>query len=344
MVPVSILDSCPIAAAGAAQALRDSIDLAIDAERSGHTRYWLAEHHDLASFACVAPDVMIGQIARATHRIRVGAGGVMLRNHAPLQVAERFAMLEALFPGRIDLGVGRGLGTDPGTAAALQGASSGPGDDFAAAVQALADLAVTGEDGPSNATRLPWRADLPPLWILGSGTESAAIAARTGRNFAFAQHLSERPASEIIPAYRNAFRPSDARRAPYAILALHAICADTEAQAQRLASSARLYYARRRRDDYGPLLAPDEAALHLVGMGFGPAGEDVACPVIAGDCEAIARRIVPQIEAAGADEIMILSLVADSAARRRSHRLIAEALRARVRAGEPVTAPTEMSR
>jgi luciferase family oxidoreductase group 1 len=327
MVPISILDTCPVTAgATASAALQSSIDLAITAERCGYSRYWLAEHHNLTTFACMAPDVLIGQIARATHRIRVGAGGVMLRNHAPLQVAERFAMLEALFPGRIDLGVGRGLGTDPRTAEALRSPTRNRTDDFEAAVHTLGMLARPCATGTSDA-RLSRNADLPPLWILGSGTESADVAARAGLCFAFAQHLSKRPADEIIRSYKKAFRPSQHQQEPYAILAVHAIAGETDREAQSLATSARLYYALRRSDDYAPLLQPDDASRRLVELGFRPKGDDVDCPVLAGDPETLARRLDNQIGTAAADELMILCVVADPAARRQSHTMIAEALR-----------------
>src|SRR6266446_7216632 len=193
MVRLSVLDLSPIiAGSSGATALRNSIDLAALADRLGFTRYWVAEHHNLASVASSAPEIMIGQIAAATSHIRVGAGGVMLSNHAPLMVAERFKVLEALFPGRIDLGLGRAPGTDPVTSYALRRRQDG--DDFLERFQELILLERRGfpADHPFHAVHaMPSDVVLPPIWLLGSSDYSAQLAAMAGFGFSFAHHFSD---------------------------------------------------------------------------------------------------------------------------------------------------------
>src|SRR5512132_4461944 len=214
MIPLSILDLSPVSAGStAAQALRNSLDLARLADTLGFTRYWVAEHHNLPSIASSAPDIMIGQIAAATARIRVGSGGVMLPNHAPLMVAERFKVLEALFPGRIDLGLGRAPGTDPVTSYALRRRQDA-GDDFLERLQELIlfENNAFPEGHPFRSVRaMPQDVALPPIWLLGSSGYSAQLAAVVGAGFSFAHHFAEHDAVAAMLSYRDRFKPSPAR-------------------------------------------------------------------------------------------------------------------------------------
>ena len=243
MIPLSVLDLSPVTTAtpGSA-ALHNSLDLARLAERLGYTRYWLAEHHNLANIASSSPELMIGQIAAATSRIRVGSGGVMLPNHAPLMVAERFKVLEALFPGRIDLGLGRAPGTDPVTSYALR-ARQDPraGDEFLERFQELLLLENGGfpEGHPfRNVRAMPADVALPPIWLLGSSGYSAELAAAFGLGFAFAHHFADYDAAGAMLSYRERFKPSATLARPYAILATAAVAADNDAEAERIAASA----------------------------------------------------------------------------------------------------------
>src|SRR2546426_4113536 len=240
-VALSVLDLSPVAAGSSgAISLRNSLDLARLADRLGFTRYWVAEHHNLPSVASPAPDIMIGQIAAVTNRIRVGSGGVMLPNHAPLMVAERFKMLEALFPGRIDLGLGRAPGTDGATAYALRSRlDRREGDDFLERLHELT-LWETRDFPPNhpfnNVVAMPDDTPLPPIWLLGSSDYSSELAAQVGMGFAFAHHFASHDAIEAMTNYRAHFKPSGWRATPHSILAVAAAAAETDTGAEKLAS------------------------------------------------------------------------------------------------------------
>src|SRR3954462_8438945 len=251
MVPLSVLDLSPVTTGSSGpQALRNSLDLARHADRLGFTRYWVAEHHNMPNIASSAPDIMIGQIAAATEHLRVGSGGVMLPNHAPLQVAERFKVLEGLFPNRIDLGLGRAPGTDPATSYALRRRQDDPaGDDFLDRFQEL--LAFEGKLFPDGhqfrkVNAMPADVPLPPLYLLGSSGYSAQLAAHVGAGFSFAHHFSDFDPVEPMMAYREQFKPSATRDKPLAILALHVVCADTDTDAERLPPPPAPKFATRR--------------------------------------------------------------------------------------------------
>ncbi len=267
MIPLSVLDLSPVVAGSpAAQALRNSLDLAQLADRLGYTRYWVAEHHNLPAIASSAPEIMIGQIAAVTERIRVGSGGVMLPNHAPLMVAERFKVLEALFPGRIDLGLGRAPGTDPATSYMLRRRQGiGEEDDFLDRFNELMLLESRGFPAghPFHKVRaMPDDVPLPPIFLLGSSDYSAQLAGQIGAAFAFAHHFANFDAGEAMRLYRDNFRPSSAHAAPYAILATHVVCAETDAEAERLATTVELNFVRRAKGEYLPLASPEEAAAY----------------------------------------------------------------------------------
>ena len=330
MVPLSILDLSPVAeGSSGAQSLRNSLDLARLADRLGYTRYWLAEHHNLPSIASPAPDIMIGQIAAATTRLRVGSGGVMLPNHAPLMVAERFKVLEALFPGRIDLGLGRAPGTDPVTSYALRRRQDGGGDDdFLQRFQELIlfDRGGFPEGHPFRAIRaMPQEVELPPIWLLGSSGYSAQLAAMVGAGYSFAHHFADYDPVDAMLSYRDQFKPSPARTTPYAILACAAVCADSDAEADRLATTIDLNFVRRRRGEYLPLASPQEA----VAYPYSPAERSFVvrnrARLFVGSKATVLARLAPMIAATKADEVMITTMIYDHAARRRSYELLAEA-------------------
>jgi luciferase family oxidoreductase group 1 len=330
VVPLSILDLSPVTTAtpGSA-ALRNSLDLARFADRLGYKRYWVAEHHNLANIASSAPDIMIGQIAAMTSHMRVGAGGVMLPNHAPLMVAERFKVLEALFPGRIDLGLGRAPGTDPVTSYALR-ARQDPrgGDDFLERFQELQLLERDGfpEGHPfRNVHAVPADVPLPPIWLLGSSGYSAKLAAAVGLGFSFAHHFADYDAASAMLGYRAHFKPSATLAKPYAILGTAVIAAETDAEAERIASSAELHYARRAQGEYLPLASPEEAAAYS----YTPIDrERIArhrARLIVGGIATVTRRLSALIDSTRADELMITTMVYDHAARKHSYELLAKA-------------------
>lgn len=330
MIPLSILDLSPVTTAiSGPQALRNSIDLGRLADRLGFNRFWVAEHHNMPNIASSAPDIMIGQIAAATERLRVGSGGVMLPNHAPLQVAERFKVLAGLFPDRIDLGLGRAPGTDPATSYALRRRQDDPaGDDFLDRFQEL--LAFEGRLFPEShpfrkVNAMPSDVPLPPLYLLGSSGYSAQLAAHVGAGFSFAHHFSDFDPVGPMLGYRQQFKPSAVRDKPLAILALHVVCADTDAEAERLASSVDLNFALRRQGRYQPIPSPEEAAAHT----YSPTdraliGQNRARLVV-GSKSKIMAHIEPLIKATQADEVMVTTMIYDHEARKHSYTLLAEA-------------------
>ena len=329
MIPLSVLDLSPVTTAtpGSA-ALRNSLDLARLADQLGYTRYWLAEHHNLANIASSSPDIMIGQVASVTLRIRVGSGGVMLPNHAPLVVAERFKVLEALFPGRIDLGLGRAPGTDPVTSYALR-ARQDPraGDEFLERFQELLLLEHGGfpEGHPfRNVRAVPSDVALPPIWLLGSSGYSAELAAAFGLGFAFAHHFADYDATSAMLSYRERFKPTPMLPRPYAILTTAAIAADSDAEAERIAASAQLHYVRRANGEYLPLESPEAAAAYP----YTPIDRERLARhrvrLAVGSAATVKDRLLSLAQAARADEFMITTMVYDHAARRRSSQLLAE--------------------
>jgi luciferase family oxidoreductase group 1 len=330
MVPLSILDLSPVAAGSSgAVALRNSLDLGRLADTLGFTRYWVAEHHNLPSIASSAPDIMIGQIAAATARIRVGSGGVMLPNHAPLMVAERFKVLEALFPGRIDLGLGRAPGTDPVTSYALRRRQDAGGDDdFLERFQELVlfENSAFPQGHPFRSVRaMPQDVALPPIWLLGSSGYSAQLAAMVGAGFAFAHHFADHDAAAAMLSYRDQFRPSPARSSPYAIFACAVVCADSDTEAERLASTIDLNFVRRSRGEYLPLASPEEATAYS----YSPAERGLIARnrrrLFVGAQDKVRAELAAMIAATKADEVMITTMLYDHAARRHSYELLADA-------------------
>ncbi|HEX8199673.1 MAG TPA: LLM class flavin-dependent oxidoreductase [Isosphaeraceae bacterium] len=323
-VRLGILDQAPIpAGAGGAEALAHSLDLARLADRLGYHRYWVAEHHNSPGLACASPEVLIGPIAAATTLLRVGSGGVMLPHYSPLKVAESFAMLAALYPGRIDLGLGRAPGSDPATAFALQrDRRRAAPDDFPEQLGELLGYfqGRTPAEGP-----LLWPPALPGLphrpepWLLGSSPQSALWAADFGLPYAFADFINPAGAP-LAAAYRA--RAGAAGGAPRVIVAAGAICAETDAEAQRLAASVRMMLALLHR---GRLVAvpPVEEALQFL------AEQPDALPrgrrLIVGDPGVVRSQILALADEYAAEEVLIVTIVHEHAARRRSYERIADA-------------------
>jgi luciferase family oxidoreductase group 1 len=330
MTLLSILDLSPVPAGGsAAQSLRNSLDLASHADELGYTRYWLAEHHNLANIASSAPDIMIGQIAALTKHMRIGSGGVMLPNHAPLMVAERFKVLEALYPGRIDLGIGRAPGTDHVTSVALRRRQDiADDDDFIDRFQELLLFENNGypADHPfRNVRAMPNDVALPPIFLLGSSDYSAQLAAQIGAGFSFAHHFSGIDPVAPMLLYREKFRPSQFLQKPYAIIAAAAVVAETDAEADRLASTIDLNFARRAQGIYAPLESPE------VALAYDYSPIDIARirknreRLFAGAPSTVRGRLGELISETQADEAMITTMIYDHAARKRSYTLLAEA-------------------
>jgi luciferase family oxidoreductase group 1 len=330
MIPLSVLDlSVVTTATPPAAALRNSIDLARHVDGLGYVRYWLAEHHNLASVASPAPDVMIGQIAAVTNHIRVGSGGVMLPNHAPLVVAERFKMLEALFPGRIDLGLGRAPGTDGATAYALRSRlDAREGDDFLERLHELV-LWETRDFPPGHpynkVVAMPDDTKLPPIWLLGSSDYSSELAAQVGMGYAFAHHFASHDAIDAMTNYRAHFKASPWRSTPHAILAVAVITAETDTEAERLASSMDLNRLRRDRGQYLPLPSPEEALAYPYTTAERTSIARNRSRLFVGSPPTVMRMLQPMIEASKADELMVISAIFDHEARKTSYSLLAEA-------------------
>ena len=328
MVPFSILDLTPVPSGSSpADAIHNTLDLARHADRWGYSRYWVAEHHNTPGMACPAPEIMIGHIAAATQRIRVGSGGVMLPNHSALHVAEVFRLLEALHPGRIDLGIGRAPGTDGVTALALRRPQV-DGNEFPNQLAELFAFAGGGfpDDHPfRTVTAEPAEVDLPPVWILGSSDFGAQVAAAYGLRFAFARHLNPRGAADALRLYRDRFQPSPGNAEPLAILTVSAIAADTSERAEELALSLGLGVVRMRQGRPGKLPSPQEAAAH----DWTEAEQDqlrrYRRAQTLGTATQVREAIATLVEETGADEIMVMTSVHDHAERLRSYELIAQA-------------------
>ncbi|HVG50776.1 MAG TPA: LLM class flavin-dependent oxidoreductase [Xanthobacteraceae bacterium] len=328
MLPLSVLDLSPVTTGGSGpESLRNSIDLGKLADRLGYTRYWVAEHHNLPSIASSAPDIMIGQIAAVTSHIRVGSGGVMLPNHAPLQVAERFKTLEGLFPGRIDLGLGRAPGTDQITSIALRRRQeTREEDDFLERFQELIlfEQRRFPDNHPFSKVRaMPQDVPLPPLFLLGSSDYSAQLSAQIGVGFAFAHHFAHYDAVEPMTAYRKLFQPG-ALPKPHAILAVAVVCADTDEEAEYLAGTVDLNFVRRSRGEYLPLASPQEAKAY----DYTPADRERIrhnrARLFVGSPATVRARLTPLVEATQADELMLTTMVYDHGARKHSYELMAK--------------------
>ncbi len=323
MIPISVLDLSPVVeGATPREALRNTIDLAQHAERWGYRRLWLAEHHSLPGVASAATSVVLAAVASATSRIRVGAGGIMLPNHAPLLIAEQFGTLESLFPGRIDLGLGRAPGSDQITQRALRRDPSSS-DRFPDDVLELQAWFRAPE--PTQAVRAVPGAGLEiPLWILGSGLFGAQLAAALGLPFAFASHFAPAQLAQAVKLYRQQFQPSEQLDKPYVMLGVNVFAADTDADARVLYSSLQQAFVNLRRGmpgqlpppraDYEAQMAPAERALLESAL---------VCSIV-GSPETVHAGLRAFAEKTGADELMITAQIYDHAARLRSFELTSQ--------------------
>jgi luciferase family oxidoreductase group 1 len=323
MIPFSVLDLSPILEGGnAAQSFRNSRDLALHAERWGFNRYWLAEHHGMSGIASAATAVLIGHIAGATSTIRVGAGGIMLPNHSPLVIAEQFGTLESLYPGRIDLGLGRAPGSDPLTARALRRNLASDADEFPQDVVELMDFL---SDAPQQTVRaVPGIGTNVPVWILGSSTFGAQLAAMLGLPYAFASHFAPQQLMQAIALYRSTYRPSKRWPKPYVMLGFNVFAADTDEEAQWRASSMQQAFVNLRSGRPRQLPLPVEGYLQKIGLQERAILDTVLPCAAIGSPATVRASLQAFIERTGADELMIAAQIFDHDARLRSYAIASE--------------------
>jgi luciferase family oxidoreductase group 1 len=322
-VPLSVLDLAPVAAgATPAAALAATTELARRTEALGYRRFWVAEHHNMPGIASSAPAVLLAHLAANTRTMRVGSGGVMLPNHAPLVVAEQFGTLEALHPGRIDLGIGRAPGTDQVTALALRRTMEGLGaEDFPRELGDLIGFFAGEHRHRIRAT--PGEGDMPAIWLLGSSGYSAQLAGLLGLPFSFAHHFSAANTEPALELYRQNFRPSQWLERPYAMVAVSVICAETDERAHYLAGPAKLSFLRLRQGRPQRLATPEEAAAHPYAEGEREFAEQRLIGQAVGSAETVHTRLSELVGRTGADELMLTTMVYDIADRVHSFELVA---------------------
>ncbi|MHA6644422.1 LLM class flavin-dependent oxidoreductase [Mesorhizobium sp. A623] len=325
MALLSVLDLSPIVeGSSASQSLANSLDLARHAERLGYKRYWLAEHHNMPGIASAATAVVIAHIAGGTKTIRVGAGGIMLPNHAPLIIAEQFGTLAALHPGRIDLGLGRAPGTDMLTARALRRNMEAGVDTFPQDVVELMRYFEPAEEG-QRIRAVPGEGQQVPVWILGSSLYGAQLAAILGLPYAFASHFAPAEMDHALDVYRTRFQPSPQLDKPYVMLGLNVVAAPTDAEARLLFTSLQQAFVNLRTGRAGPLPLPiegyeqalDPVAKTMLGQALSQA--------VVGSPETVRQGVEAFIRRTGADELMVTAQIADHAARVKSFEILAEA-------------------
>jgi len=322
MIPFSILDLAPVTeGSDAAQAFRNTLDLAQLGERLGYRRYWLAEHHNMPGIASAATAVLIGHVAGGTSTIRVGAGGIMLPNHAPLQVAEAFGTLAALYPGRIDLGLGRAPGTDQPTAKALRRYFDSA-DAFPQDVRELLGYFEPAQPG-QRVRAVPGAGLEVPVWLLGSSLFSATLSAQLGLPFAFASHFAPDAMDEALALYRRNFRPSARLQQPYAMLGINVVAADSDAQARRLFTTQQQSFINLRRGRPGLIPPPiDDIEAYWTPVEKLGVKRALACAVV-GDADSVREGIAAFIARHRPDELLITTNVFEHAARRHSFEIAA---------------------
>jgi len=327
---LSVLDQSPVRSGGTpAEAIAETLDLAQAAERLGYHRYWLAEHHSTPGLADASPEILIGQVAARTSRIRVGAGGIMLTHYSALKVAETFRMLETLFPGRIDLGIGRAPGSDQLTAQALRHGPGAMGPEFFP--DQVGDLLGFLHDRldpghPFASVRaMPHGPGAPEVWLLGSSAESAACAAHLGTAFSFAHFINADDGAQVTRAYARAFHPSPELAAPRASVAAFAVCAETEAEARRLALSRELFLLRLYTGRPGPYPSVEEAERYAYTTRERMIAEAIQRRTIAGAPEQVREQLLALAADYGVDEVVVVTITHDPKARLRSYELLADA-------------------
>ncbi len=325
MIPYSILDLAPVVeGSDAAQAFRNSLDLAQHAEGWGYRRYWLAEHHNMPGIASAATAVLVGYVAGGTKTIRVGSGGVMLPNHAPLQVAEQFGTLASLYPGRIDLGLGRAPGTDQATAKALRRYFDNA-EQFPRDVQELLHYFQPVQSG-QEVRAVPGAGLDVPVWLLGSSLFSAQLAAGLGLPFAFASHFAPDAMDQALALYHRDFRPSPYLQQPHAMLALNVVAADTDAEAKRLFTTAQQSFVNLHRGRPG-LIPPPIDDIEAFWQPHEKAGVEraLACSVT-GDRNTVRRGIEAFVDRHRPDELLLVANVFDHQARLKSFEIAADVI------------------
>ncbi len=321
MIPFSILDLSPIAEGGnAATSFRHTLDLARHGERWGFQRYWLAEHHGMPGIASAATAVVIAHVAAGTSSIRVGAGGIMLPNHSPLVIAEQFGTLEALYPGRIDLGLGRAPGSDQHTARALRRNLESNADDFPQDVVELIDY--MSDQPRQRVLAVPGQGSKVPVWILGSSLFGAQLAAHLGLPYAFASHFAPQQMMQAVEFYRANFRPSAQLAKPYVMLGFNVFAADTDAEAQLRASSMQQAFVNLRSGRPGRLPPPVPRYLEQLGQQERSMLDSVLSCAAIGAPDSVAEQTAAFIARTGADELMITSQIFEHEHRLRSYEIV----------------------
>jgi luciferase family oxidoreductase group 1 len=324
-IPLSVLDLAPICAGStAAQSLANTLDLAQHAERWGYRRYWLAEHHNMPGIASAATSVVIGHVAAGTRTIRVGAGGIMLPNHAPLVVAEQFGTLATLYPDRIDLGLGRAPGTDQRTMIALRRHLAGDVDRFPQDVLELQAYFAAPESAAAPVRAIPGEGTQVPIWILGSSLYGAQLAAALGLPFAFASHFAPAELDNALALYRHRFKPSATLAQPYAMAALNVFAADSDAEARHLFTSLQQAFLNLRRGTPGQLPAPvDDIGTFASPQELVMLEHALSCSVV-GAADTVRKGVADFLARTQADEVIVTAMIHDHAARLRSFEILAE--------------------
>jgi luciferase family oxidoreductase group 1 len=326
MTHLSVLDLAPIREGGdAAEAFRNSLDLARHAERLGYRRFWMAEHHSMPGVASAATAVALAHIAAGTATIRVGAGGIMLPNHSPLVIAEQFGTLESLHPGRIDLGLGRAPGTDQAAAYALRRTLAGDANQFPNDVVELMHYFRPAEPG-QRVRAVPGEGLRIPIWILGSSTFGAQLAAMLGLPYAFASHFAPQQMEEAIAVYRRTFKPSEQLDRPYVMLGFNVFAADSDAQGRYLATSMQQAFVALRTGMPRPLQPPVENYEETLDRSQRALLDQVLSCSAVGSPSSVRAATEAFIARTGADELMITSQIYDPAARLRSYAILAEVM------------------
>ena len=329
MVKLSVLDQSPMREGGdARQALEETIALAQASERLGYSRYWLAEHHGTAGFAGSSPEIMVTRVAAATKHIRVGSGGVMLSHYSPLKVAENFKLLENLYPGRIDLGIGRAPGSDGLTAAALAYGSEVGIEYFPTKIADM--MAFLGDTPPvtkpfRDVRATPAVAAAPEVWLLGSSDQSAAYAAHFGLAYSFAHFIAPQVITPVLKYYRDKFEASDGLAAPRANAAVFVICADTQEEADYLAASRDLWRLRLNQGQHLPYAHPDEALAYEYSPQERQVVEANKANRFAGTPDSLREQLTNFADENGLDELLVLTITYNFETRLRSYEMLADA-------------------
>ena len=323
MVPFSVLDLAPIVEGGdAAQAFRNARSLAVHAERLGYNRFWMAEHHSMPGIASAATSVALGYAAEGTSRIRIGAGGIMLPNHSPLQIAEQFGTLESLYPGRIDLGLGRAPGTDQPAAYAMRRNLTSDANQFPRDVVELMNYFKAPEVG-QRVRAIPGEGLQIPVWILGSSLFGAQLAAMLGLPYAFASHFAPQQMMEAIHVYRSSFKPSEQLAAPHVMLGFNVFAADTDEEAELLATSVLQAFVALRTGNPGRLKPPLKGYLQSLPYAQRALLDQLLSCSAIGSTATVKAAVEHFVGRTGADELMVTSQIFDHEARLRSYEILA---------------------